>query len=262
MTAATPDTVAGWAVAVLSTADPWAKVALTRAAAAACANLPTGRAAPPDRPARPARPELRRPGDMAKRSTGPKGRLALVHALAHIELNAIDLAWDIIARFAHDDLTRAFVDDWVGVAIEEAEHFFELDRLLKDWGGGYGDLPAHDGLWRAAAGTADDLLARLAIIPLTLEARGLDTTPETVARLRAAGEQAVADVLDVIYADEIKHLAVGMRWFDHLCRARGLDPAAAYRATLAARFSGRLKGPFNIPARAAGGMDRSFFENS
>ena len=140
------------------------------------------------------------------------GRIALIHALAHIELNAIDLAWDIIARFHDNRLPRAFYDDWVGVAAEEAEHFALLADRLAALGAAYGDLPAHDGLWEAAAATAHDLLARLAIVPLVLEARGLDVTPEMILRLERADDTASAAILGRIYQDEIGHVAVGMRW--------------------------------------------------
>ncbi|MBM3515582.1 MAG: ferritin-like domain-containing protein [Alphaproteobacteria bacterium] len=245
------------AVAILNTADPWAKAAMTREAVAAAAALEVGSATPPDRPARPDRPELRRPGDMPKRSTGPKGKIALVHALVHIELNAVDLAWDIIARFGQA-LPRAFVDDWVTVADEEAEHFLALDRRLKELGAAYGELPAHDGLWQAAQTTAHDILARLAIVPLTLEARGLDTTPATCNRLRGNGDETTADILDVIYREEIKHLAVGICWFEHICADRGLDAPATYRDLLDKNFTGTLKGPFNRPARDKAGMTAAY----
>lgn len=195
---------------------------------------------------------------MPKRSTGPKGRVALVHALAHIELNAVDLAWDIIARFASTDLPRAFFDDWVNVAQEEAEHYRELARRLTELGISYGDLPAHDGLWEAATLTADDLLARLALIPMTLEARGLDTTPMTCVKLRGNNDEATALILDRIYTDEIKHLEVGVRWFEFECLRRGLAPPAHYKALLNARFTGTLKPPFNMEARNQAGMGQNY----
>ena len=154
----------------------------------------------------------------------PAGRIALLHALAHIELNAIDLGWDIVARFSSEALPRAFFDDWVGVASEEAVHFELLARRLGDFGARYGDLPAHDGLWEAAAATADDLLARLAVVPLVLEARGLDVTPEMAARLERVGDPESAALLRRIYRDEIGHVAAGVRWFDRLCRRPGAGP--------------------------------------
>jgi uncharacterized ferritin-like protein (DUF455 family) len=190
----------------------------------------------------------------------PAGRLALLHALAHIELNAIDLAWDIVARFAGGDLPREFFDDWVGVAAEEAEHFALLAARLEALGGCYGALPAHDGLWEAAAATAHDLLARLAVIPLVLEARGLDVTPEMMLRLQRAGDPESAAVLERIYRDEVGHVAVGVRWFDRLCRASDLDPAAVYRDRVQRYFSGALKPPFNREARDRAGFPAAYYE--
>ncbi|MSO73260.1 MAG: ferritin-like domain-containing protein [Rhodospirillaceae bacterium] len=254
------ETLSGRAVEVLATAEPDAKVAMTAAAASAWrrGDLVLGHALPPNRPARPARPVLLEPRAMPRRSTGPKGRIALIHALAHIELNAIDLAWDIIARFATADLPRAFCDDWVGVAAEEAEHYALLAARLGGLDVAYGNLPAHDGLWGAAMRTADDLAARLALIPMTLEARGLDTTPPMIERLRASGDDETADILKVIYTDEIKHLAVGVRWFEFLCRNDGNDPEAAYREVIEARFPGGLRPPFNLEARGEAGMGEGY----
>jgi len=253
-------TLTDLACRVLTTADPTQKIALTKQAAAIWrgGGVEIGSAKPPQRPARPARPELKRAGEMPKRSTGPKGRLALVHALAHIELNAVDLAWDIIARFVGENMPRGFFDDWVDVAVEEAEHTAELLRRLGELGMAYGDLPAHDGLWEAADITADDLLARLALIPLTLEARGLDTTPMTCVKLRGNSDEATAVVLDQIFTDEIKHLAIGIRWFEFGCARRKLEPHAHYKALLTERFTGSLKPPFNMEARTEAGMSADY----
>jgi len=166
------------------------------------------------------------------------GRIALVHALAHIELNAIDLGWDLVARFSGQKLPHAFFDDWVNVATEEAHHFELLAGRLDDFGVAYGDLPAHDGLWEAAAATADDLLARLAVVPLVLEARGLDVTPEMAARLERIGDVQTAAILQRIYRDEIGHVAIGSRWFEHLCRTRGLNPEAVFHERVRRYFRG------------------------
>lgn len=246
------------AVAVLQTADAMAKAEAAQALAERwrAAALPLGRATPPDRPARPARPELRRPGEMPKRrATGSLGnRVALLHALAHIELNAIDLAIDILARFPDAGLPRGFYADWLGVAAEEAKHFRLLQDRLAALGASYGDLPAHDGLWEAAAGTADDLLARLAIVPLVLEARGLDVTPKMSGDLARAGDAESAAILRVIYEDEIGHVGVGRRWFLFECDRRGLEPRAAWQGLVRKHFKGSLKPPFNDAARAAAGM--------
>jgi len=198
------------------------------------------------------------PRQMPRRSMGPKGRVAMVHALAHIELYAVDLAWDIIARFADDALPRAFIDDWTAVAVEEAMHFRALRERLRQMDAAYGDLPAHSGLWDAAARTHDDLMARLALIPMTLEARGLDTTPAIAQRLRQANDHDTAAILDMIYTDEIKHLAVGIRWFGFLSAQTGQDPRTAYHDILAVRFPSGPKAPFNLEARAAAGMDAGY----
>ena len=224
--------------------------------------MTVGNAMPPPRPARPTHPVLCPPRDMPRRRNfgSQAGRIALIHALAHIELNAIDLAWDIIARFHDDGLPRAFYDDWVGVAAEEAEHFALLAERLGALGAAYGDLPAHDGLREAAAATAHDLLARLAIVPLVLEARGLDVTPEMTLRLERADDAASAAILGRIYQDEIGHVAVGMRWFDRLCRGRGLDPQAVFHDRVLRYFSGGLKPPFNRQARDAAGLPHRWYE--
>jgi len=202
------------------------------------------------------------PRDMPKRRNfgSQAGRIALLHALAHIELNAIDLAWDILARFGDPALPREFYDDWVGVAAEEAEHFALLAARLEGLGAAYGDLPAHDGLWEAAASTAHDLLARLAVVPLVLEARGLDVTPEMILRLERAGDAPSAVLLRRIYHDEIGHVAVGLRWFEWLCRRRGLDPAVAFHDCVRRHFTGALKPPFNIEARSAAGFPAAYYE--
>ncbi|MCA1940268.1 MAG: ferritin-like domain-containing protein [Caenispirillum bisanense] len=257
-------TLTAAACAVLQAAEPADKIRLTRLYGEAWksgALTEVGDALPPDRPARPAQPELLPPKDMPKRSKGgTRGRIALLHALAHIELNAIDLAWDIVARFAgRESLPREFYDDWVQVAIDEALHFELLERRLADLDAAYGDLPAHDGLWQAATATAGDVLDRLALVPMTHEARGLDTTPPTMARLTANGDAETVAVLDVIYRDEITHVAAGVRWFRHVCAARGLDPQADYDARLARLYPGGLKGPFNGPAREEAGMPAGWY---
>jgi uncharacterized ferritin-like protein (DUF455 family) len=221
-----------------------------------------GDAVPPLRPARPDRPSLRSPKEMPKRRSfgSPAGRIALLHALAHIELNAIDLGWDIIARFSGEALPRSFFDDWVGVAAEEALHFELLTRRLADYGARYGDLPAHYGLWESAEATAGDLLARLAVVPLVLEARGLDVTPEMLARLKRAGDSGSAAILQRIYHDEIGHVAAGARWFDRVCRARGLVPDEAFRECVRRCFKADLKPPFNREARSAAGFSAAYYE--
>ena len=250
--------LAAAAVGVLGAADPAAKVRLSRRAAEAWRNgriTKVGHAQPPDRPARPARPKLAPPQAVPRRGIATvKGRTALLHALAHIELNAIDLAWDLIARATGTDLPRAFYDDWVSVAVEEAGHFALLAERLAALGAAYGDLPAHDGLWQAAEDTKHDLLARLAVVPLVLEARGLDVTPGMIERLTAVGDRESVAVLEVIYRDEIGHVAIGKHWFDWLCARDARDPSATWQALVRQYFKGRLKPPFNEAARAAAGL--------
>ena len=205
---------------------------------------------------------LRPPRDMPRRRNfgALAGRVALLHAVAHIELNAIDLAWDLVARVADRGLPRAFFDDWVGVAAEEAEHFALLSARLDALGAAYGDLPAHDGLWEAAAATAHDLIARLAVVPLVLEARGLDVTPEMILRLERAGDPGSAAILARIYQDEIGHVAVGVRWFELICRERGLDPEVTFHDRVRRYFSGALKPPFNRAARDRAGFPAAYYE--
>jgi uncharacterized ferritin-like protein (DUF455 family) len=258
-------TLAEAAVEILSAAEPEAKLRRSRETASAWrsgALAEVGATAPPCRPARPGRPTLLPPRDMPKRRAAGShaNRVALLHALAHIELNAVDLAWDIVARFANLSLPRAFYDDWVAVAAEEAEHHALVAERLGALGAAYGDLPAHDGLWEAAAATADDLLARLAVVPLVLEARGLDVTPSMITRLERLGDPASAAVLQRIYDDEIGHVATGRRWFGFLCARSGVEALATWRRLVARHFRGQLKPPFNHAARGAAGLDREFYD--
>lgn len=258
-------TLAAAAVAILETADPHAKAARTRATADAwhAGRLAeVGAADPPARPARPIRPSLVRPGAVPRRRLGrsPESRIALFHALAHIELNAVDLAWDMVARFAAcAELPRAFHGDWVAVADEEARHFTLLEAHLHRLGAAYGDLPAHDGLWQAAAATAHDPLARLAVVPLVLEARGLDVLPDMIARVARAGDSEGVAVLRTIYEEEIGHVGTGRHWFDHLCARRGIAPEATWRALVRRHFKGEIKPPFNRAARDAAGFPQAYY---
>ena len=262
-----PNSLAALAAAVLATADARAKAEASRAAAARWregAVVEIGAAAAPARPARPAKPELKLPRDMPKRRAAGtrESRIALLHAVAHIELNAIDLAWDIIARFTAAELPRAFFDDWVRVGDDEAKHFLLLAERLAALGAAYGDLWAHDGLWQAAHETRHDLLARLAIVPLVLEARGLDVTPAMIARFERLGDDDSAAVLRVIYRDEIGHVAAGRRWFEWVCERRGLAPVETWRALVRRHFKGALKPPFNDEARAAAGFSAKYYSAS
>lgn len=260
----TCETLSQAAVHVLTTAEPAEKASLTAAYAERWRDggfAGVGNAAPPDRPARPARPELLAPRDMPRRGLGSEaGRAAFVHAIAHIELNAIDLAWDIVARFTAYDMPTAFFEDWVSVAADEARHFTMLSQRLAALGYVYGDFPGHDGLWQAAADTADNLAARLALVPMVLEARGLDTVPDAERRLRIVGDHETADILAVIGTEEIPHVAAGTRWFCYLCDRSGTEPISTFHDMVRARFRATLKGPFNIPARASAGMGEAYFD--
>jgi len=208
---------------------------------------------PPGVPARPARPLLVPPGSVMPRAVGtPEGRAALLHALAHIEFNAIGLALDHVWRFA--GMPEAYYRDWASVAVEEAHHFALLRGRLLDAGLDYGDLPAHDGLWEMARRTADDVLARMALVPRTLEARGLDASPMVRAKFVSIGDQASAEVVDVILRDEIGHVAIGNRWFHYLCRQRALDPVATYRREARRCDAPRQRGPLNVAARLQAGF--------
>jgi uncharacterized ferritin-like protein (DUF455 family) len=214
----------------------------------------------PLRPGRPEKPELIPPRHMEKRSLHTlKGRIALLHALAHIELNAVDLALDIVARFTTERVPHSFFDGWMQVAFEEAKHFRLVRDRLRELGADYGDLPAHDGLWQAAHDTRNDLTARLAVVPLILEARGLDVTPTLQAKMRETGDHASADILDVIYNDEKGHVAVGAKWFRFLCAREKKDPSVAFKELVRLNFRSPLKPPFNDVARAEAGLTPSFY---
>ena len=213
--------------------------------------------APAGLPGCPARPELRSHLDVPKRSPFTnEGLAALLHAVAHIEFNAINLALDATWRFA--GMPRQYYLDWVKVAAEEALHFSLLRTHLQSMGYEYGDFAAHTGLWDMTAKTTGDVLARMALVPRTLEARGLDATPPMQAKLRkVATPQALraVEILDVILRDEITHVAIGNHWYRYLCAQRGLDPVATY-AVLARQYDApRIKGPLNLDARRAAGFD-------
>jgi len=207
-----------------------------------------------DSPGRPDRPRLVHYSQLPGRKLGSReGRAAFIHALAHIEFNAINLAWDAVLRFR--GLPQDFYRDWVRVAAEEALHFNLLDARLQGLGSGYGEFPAHDGLWEMAAKTAGDVLVRMALVPRVLEARGLDVTPAMIRRLQQAGDADTVAILDRLYADEIGHVEIGSRWYRYLCAQRGLEPAATFRALLADYDLDRIKSPVNEAARAQAGFD-------
>jgi len=249
---------------VLNEPEPSTKVTYTRLFAKAWRNgeiTGFGEAAPPDRPARPARPELLSPRNMPKRKMGSRaGKIAMLHAIAHIELNAIDIAWDAVARFGtQEELGKAFCDDWVAVADDEAIHFQLLADRLSNFEAAYGDLPAHDGLWEMAIKTAHGPLQRMALMPMLFEARGLDTTPVTVERLQRQGDDETAVILGRIAADEVSHVGAGVRWFEHLAQRQGLDPIETFKNLVTENTANVLKGPFNRQARDAAGMDPAYY---
>lgn len=242
----------------LCTADPAAKVAAATALFNACragAMLDTSADLPalPGPPGRPGCPRLVDPARLPRRSPAtPEGRAALLHAVAHIEFNAINLALDAVWRFA--DLPPDYYRDWLRVAAEEALHFTLLQDHLATLGHAYGDFDAHDGLWAMAERTRADPLARMALVPRTLEARGLDATPPMQQRLRQAGDLRAVAILDVILRDEVGHVAIGNRWYRWLCDRDGLDPLATYARLARQYHAPRLRGPFNEAARRAAGF--------
>lgn len=210
--------------------------------------------APEGLPGRPAKPELIPPSQVPRRAMSTQeGRASLLHALAHIEFNAINLALDIIWRFP--DMPENFYLDWRKVAVEEAEHFTMLARRLEELGCSYGDMPAHNGLWEMAEKTQGDILARIALVPRTLEARGLDVSPAIRQRLMQAGDSESAGLLDIILRDEVGHVAIGNDWYRWLCEREELDLVETY-AQLAQRYHApRLRGPFNLEARRQAGFN-------
>ena len=255
-------TVARAIRAAMLTADPRAKAFAARAVArdwAAGRLAPVFDVAMPDIPARPARPELLPPNAMPKRGRGgsERGRIALLHALAHIEFVAIDLALDAAGRFGVER-GNGFVTDWLGVAADEAMHFSLIARRLVTLGSHYGALPAHDGLWDAARETAHDIAARLAVVPMVIEARGLDVTPVTIERFEAAGDERSARILKRILDDEVRHVGFGTSHFRDVCAERGDSPEKTWAALVTRHFRGSIKPPFNDSARLAAGLSNDF----
>ncbi|MBX7494761.1 ferritin-like domain-containing protein [Qipengyuania sp. 6B39] len=247
----------------LLTADPIAKVFAARQVAR---DWRLGRlafafdVAMPDRPAWPAEVELLPPRAMPKRGRmgSPRNRIALWHSLAHIEFVAIDLALDMAGRFGAE-MGQVFVSDFLSVAADEAMHFALLARKLDSLDSHYGALPTHDGLWSAAHDTAHDVAARLAIVPMVLEARGLDVTPATLERVRAQGDENGAKILKRILDDEIRHVAFGSKHFHEICAERGENPRETWQNLVGMHFAGALRPPFNDSARLAGGLPREYY---
>jgi uncharacterized ferritin-like protein (DUF455 family) len=261
-----PDLMAA-ARAIVEHTDPASKVRISMATAKAWFGGRLGLGAisrpfaMPDQPGRPATLKLLPPRDMPRRSPGgDRGRFALLHSLAHIELSAVDMTWDLVGRFTREQMPNAFFDDWVQVGLEEAKHFGLLSARLGELGGAYGDLPAHDGLWQSAQATGHDLLARLAVVPLVLEARGLDVGPSTIDKMTKVGDAASARILEIIYRDEKRHVAFGMKWFRFMCQRQGLAPEPAFHALVRGNFRGPVKPPFNDRARAEAGLTPGFYK--
>lgn len=261
-----PSTLCQAALNILKEPDPMGKVSLCQTygnmwASGKISEISNDGDGPaPLRPARPAKPTLLEPDKMPRRSRGAKGKVALIHAIAHIELNAIDLAWDIILRFSHLGLPKEFYDDWVMVGVDEARHFKMLSERLGELNAAYGDLAAHDGLWQTAINTADDILARLALVPMVLEARGLDTAPGSAAKLRAGGDTQTASIMEQIALEEVSHVGAGVRWFEYICKKRGIDPITHFHNLVKTRFTGSLKPPFAHDLREKAGMDTRYYD--
>lgn len=254
-----PESLFAAAHACLRAATPEDKLALTFAAAEAFARgeLAIADDAPPPEsirmPGRPERPMLVHPRELPRRGFGSdEGRAAFIHSIAHIEFNAIDLAWDAVYRFR--GMPPAFYADWAQVAHDEARHFAMLRERLNAFGRDYGDFDAHNGLWEMAEKTAHSALERMALVPRVLEARGLDVTPAMIVKLRQLRDDATADILDVILREEIGHVAAGSRWFRWCCERAGVQPEPTFRELLIQYGRGVLYGPFNLDARSAAGF--------
>ncbi|MBS0217317.1 MAG: ferritin-like domain-containing protein [Proteobacteria bacterium] len=254
------------AKAVLDCGDIVGKPDAARALATAFRNgeLAADAASPPPQaiamPGRPATPKLVHPRDLPRRGFGStEGRAAFIHAVAHIEFNAIDLACDAIHRFR--GMPAEYYADWVMVADDEARHFMMLRGRLQAFGHDYGDFDAHNGLWEMAEKTAHDGLARMALVPRVLEARGLDVTPGMIVKLRALGDDETADILEVILREEVVHVAAGSRWYRWHCEQAGIEPRARFRELLEEYASGVLHKPFNVEARKQAGFDAEELES-
>jgi uncharacterized ferritin-like protein (DUF455 family) len=251
-------TVVHAAASCLTEADPEKKVERTRETASRWSTGTIAAGAPTDwepveQPGRPSRPALVPARKLPKRKlTTPQGLASLVHAVAHIEFNAINLAWDAVQRFPR--MPPEYQGDWVKVAAEEAEHFAMMRERLNQLGYDYGDMPAHDGLWEMAQRTAGDVLERMALVPRVLEARGLDVTPGMITRLREVGDHGTADRLEIILRDEVGHVAIGNRWFHSLCAERRIDPMDTFATLLRQHLKGQICCPLNQEARLRAGF--------
>ncbi len=250
------------ALEVLQITDPATKAEAARALLAAARAGELGidpdapLAEPPGLPGRPPLPRLVAADQVPRRSPfTPAGRAALLHAIAHIEFNAINLALDAVWRFA--GMPEKFYRDWLQVAGEEALHFTLLREHLRTLDHDYGDFDAHNGLWAMTESTKHDIVARMALVPRTLEARGLDATPPIQAKLAKAGDHEAVAILDIILRDEIGHVAIGNHWYRWLCARDGLDPEALYPQLLKQHAAPRLKPPYNLAARRSAGFSEA-----
>jgi len=245
--------------ACLEASAPADKVALSHVAfnSLVCADLTaSAEASPPEpirAPGRPAKLRLVPPRDLPQRGLGTsEGRANFLHAIAHIEFNAINLAWDAVYRFRN--MPAEFYADWASVADDEARHFELLAHRLRELGHDYGDFQAHNGLWEMAEKTADSCLARMALVPRVLEARGLDVTPVMIEKLRALGDHDSVEILELILREEIRHVAIGSYWFAWCCEREGKEPVATFLELIKTVVNGALRGPFNLTARSAAGF--------
>jgi uncharacterized ferritin-like protein (DUF455 family) len=211
---------------------------------------------PIEAPGRPDRPRLVDASELPRRRLGSaQGRAALIHAVAHIEFNAINLALDAAYRFR--GMPRPYYSDWLSVAEDEARHFQLLSGRLQDMGCDYGDFSAHNGLWEMAEKTASRCLIRMALVPRVLEARGLDVTPGMIDRLAAVGDDETVAALQIILAEEVRHVAIGTRWFNYCCEQEGLAPLDTFLDLLKRHYSGTIRGPFNLAARQEAGFTKA-----
>ena len=205
-------------------------------------------------PGRPAKPELVAHTSLkSKPLTTPEGRALLLHAIAHIELNAIDLALDVVWRFA--GMPEDFYRDWVRIAKEEAKHFLLIQQHMVGMGFDYGHFPAHNSLWEMAERTRADIVARIGLVPRTMEARGLDASPGVKNKLISAGDHAAGRIMDIILEEEIGHVAAGNRWYRYVCETKGLDPISTYRQLIQQYDAPKLKSPYNLQARRLAGFE-------
>jgi len=248
------------ALQCLLIADPWLKAAATQALykqsqeqgfvlSRAVLNVP-------EFPGRPDEPALVPPRELPRRRNNQQtGHATLIHAICHIEFNAINLGLDAIARF--HEMPEDYYADWLQVAYEESTHFEMLDKHLKTMGFNYGDFPAHDGMWEMARKTHHDPLTRMALVPRVLEARGLDVTPSMMNKLRSSGDHQAVEILETILREEIGHVKVGTRWFNYLCEQREMDPYQTFKDLLETYFNGEIRGPFHTDARMAAGFSEA-----